>query len=201
MKMSQTGHFARFRREALRTGTVTVARAAEIGVSRKLLSNWAKTGKVVRAACGLYQLPSAVPDEMELLVRRARKIAFSHESALFLNGLSERCPADYSVTVPSSASLPRFRGTALKAYYVKDALFGVGLERRPTPTGGVVPCYNAERTVCDVLRSRTRVDEETLVAALRRFAASPSMDLNRLAGYARLFRIEKLVHERLEVLL
>lgn len=201
VKKSQKSNFDRFRKEARRSGFVTVEKAAARGISRKLLSNWARGGKIQRVACGLYQLPSEVPDEMELLARRSRKLAFSHESALYLNGLAERCPVAYSVTIPSTATLPRFGGAPLKAYYVKDTLFGVGLEKRRTPTGCLVPCYNAERTICDILRSRSRVDEETIVAALRLFAAMPSKNLNRLADYARLFRVERLAHERLEVLL
>lgn len=201
VKKSQPSHLDCFQAEARRSGSVTVGKAAAIGISRKLLSNWAKAGKIQRVACGLYQLPSEVPDEMELLARRARKLAFSHESALFLNGLAERCPVAHSVTIPSAATLPRFSGAPLKAYYVKDDLFGIGLEKRRTPTGCLVPCYNAERTICDILRSRSRVDEETIVAALRLFAALPSKDLNRLADYARLFRVERIAHERLGVLL
>ena len=184
-----------------RNGYITIEDAKTIGISRKLLSNWAKTGKIQRVASGVYQVASDIPDEMVLLSMAARKLAFSHESALYLNGLSERCPAGYSVTIPSNATIPRFRGAKVKAYYIKDELFGVGLERRTTPTRGDVPCYNAERTVCDILRSRSRIDEETLIAALRLFARSRAKDLNRLAEYSRIFRIEKTVHERLEVLL
>ncbi len=187
--------------EARRNGYIMIEDAKALGISRKLLSNWAKTGKIQRVASGVYQVASAIPDEMVLLSMVARKLAFSHESALYLNGLSERCPAGYSVTIPSNATMPRFRGARVKAYYIKDELFGVGLERRTTPTGGDVPCYNAERTVCDILRSRSRIDEETLLAALRLFARSRAKDLNRLAEYSRIFRIEKTVHERLEVLL
>lgn len=198
--MSQT-KLERFKAIAENQCGVSVAEAAKHGISRKLLSNWAKAGNIHRVACGLYQLPSEVPDEMELLSRIAPKIAFSHESALFLNGISERCPAIYSVTLPSSATRPRFGGMPLKTYYIRDAWFGIGLEKRTTSSGGKVWCYNRERTICDILRSRSRVDEETIVDALRRFAATATKDLNRLADYSRLFAIEKLVHERLGVLL
>ena len=192
---------ARFKEIAENQCGVSVAEAAEHGISRKLLSNWAKAGRIQRVACGVYQLPSKVPDEMELLSLITPKIAFSHESALFLNGISERCPVMYSVTLPSSATRPRFGGIALKTYYVREAWFEIGLERQTTSSGGNVWCYNRERTICDIIRSRSRVDEETIVDALRRYAASQVKDLNRLANYSRLFAIEKLVHERLGVLL
>ena len=182
-------------------GYLQVSAVRKHAISNYTLMKYLKTRGMARTAHGVYATADAWPDDYFLLALRNSRIVFSHESALYLNGLAERCPVAHSVTIPSSATLPRFGGAPLKAYYIKDDLFGVGLERRRTTTGALVPCYNAERTICDILRSRSRVDEETIVAALRLIAALPSKDLNRLADYARLFRVERLVHERLEVLL
>lgn len=40
------------------------------------------------------------------LMMRSDKIIFSHDTALFVNGLSERTPFMHSVTIPSNTSLP-----------------------------------------------------------------------------------------------
>lgn len=198
---SQNGLYARVLARMQDDKRIRVADAQEMGVSRKLLSNWAKLGKLMRVASGTYQLPSEFPDEMAVLSERVRNLVFSHESALYLNGLAERCPFEYSVTIPSCDTLPQMRGLQLKAYYIKDELLGVGRTQKRTPMGGLVACYDAERTICDILRSRSRVDEETIISALRLFARSPVRDLNRLSRYAQLFRIERIVHERLGALL
>ena len=62
-------------------------------------------------------------------------------------------------------------------------------------------CYNAERTVCDIIRSRNRLDEETVISAIKNYAVSKEKDLNLLAEYATMFGIEKILKRYMEVLL
>ena len=45
-------------------------------------------------------------------------------------------------------------------------------------------CYDAERTICDLLRSRRRMDEETVISPIENYAAYKEKELNRLAAYA-----------------
>jgi predicted transcriptional regulator of viral defense system len=177
--------------------SVGTAEAALLGISRGVLSKWAKAGKVRRVARGVYQPRDAVPDDLEVLFKLAPNAVLSHESALYLLGLSERCPARHSVTLPTGTNPPRAFAGMVKAYYVKPGWLGAGLTRARTPTGIEVPCYDAERTLCDVLRSRGRIDEETLNDALRRYAAWAGKDLNRLAEWARLLRVGRVLRERM----
>ena len=64
-----------------------------------------------------------------------------------------------------------------------------------------IECYNAERTVCDIIRSRNRLDEETVISAIKNYAVSKEKDLNLLAEYATMFGIEKILKRYMEVLL
>ena len=72
---------------------------------------------------------------------------------------------------------------------------------RRTPFGNEVRCYDAERTVCDLVRSRRRLDEELVLAGLRNWGASPGRDPARLARYARALGVFDRVKARVEVLL
>lgn len=173
--------------------------AARMGISRGRLSKWVKAGKVRRVARGVYHSPEAVPDDLEILFKLAPDAVLSHESALYLLRLSERCPVRHSITLPTGTNPPRAFAGLMKAYYVKTAWLGAGRTRARTrtPTGFEVPCYDAERTICDLLRSRGRIDEETLNDAIRRYAAWPGKDLNRLAERARLLRVGRVLRERM----
>ena len=62
-------------------------------------------------------------------------------------------------------------------------------------------CYNEERTICDMLRSRSRLDEETVISAVKNYAAYKEKDLNLLAVYAKQFRVSKELKRYMEVLL
>ena len=55
---------------------------------------------------------------------------------------------------------------------------------------------------CDVLlRSRNRLDEETVISGINNYAASSEKDLDRLAAYASKLGVEKNLKRYMEVLL
>ena len=74
------------------------------------------------------------------------------------------------------------------------------IEKKNT-MGNIVRCYDTERTICDILRSRNRIDEETVISAVKNYAASPDKDLNRLAVYSSMFGVDKELKRYMEVLL
>ncbi len=181
--------------------TITTSRALEIGVSKSLLSKYAKLGLIERVRQGVYILPDSIHDDMYTLMLRSKNIIFSHESALFLLGLSDRTPFEHSVTIPSDKSLPRTLKDECKCYYISPELHQLGLIQIKTTFGNIVRCYNAERCICDLLRSRNRLDEESLLSSVKNYIAFKDKDLNRLSQYARLFHVEKKIKTYLEVLM
>jgi hypothetical protein len=84
---------------------------------------------------------------------------------------------------------------------VKPELHGLGMIEKQTTFGNMVRCYNMERTMCDLLRSRSRLDEETVISAVKNYVASKGKNLNLLADYAKLLRVDKVLKRYLEVLL
>ena len=51
-------------------------------------------------------------------------------------------------------------------YYIKPELFDLGKTELKTPAGNLVPCYDLERTICDVIRSRNKLGIEILMKKL-----------------------------------
>ena len=180
---------------------ITTAQVVELGFSRALLSKYVKEGLLERGRQGVYILPDSVHDDMYTLMLRTDKIIFSHDTALFLNGLSERTPFEHSVTIPSNSVLSDVLMEDCNCYYVKPELYELGVEVKKTTFGNVVRCYNVERTICDLIRSRNRLDEETLINAIKSYAGYKDKDLNRLAAYAEKFRVNKILKQYMEVLL
>lgn len=170
---------------------ITTARALEIGVSKSLLTKYTKLGLIERVRQGVYILPDSIHDDMYTLMLRSEYIVFSHESALFLLGLSDRTPFEHSVTIPSDKSLPRTLKDECKCYYISPNLHQIGLIEMKTTFGNMVRCYNAERCICDLLRSRNRLDEEFVLSSIKNYIAFKDKDFNRLSQYARLFHVEK----------
>ena len=61
--------------------------------------------------------------------------------------------------------------------------------------------YNIERTICDCIRSRSRMDAEAITEAVKRYARLPDRDIHSLMKMAALFNVEKILRGYLEVLL
>ena len=129
------------------------------------------------------------------------KIIFSHDTALFLNQLSDRTPFEHSVTIPSNTKLSKQLQEECICYYIKPELYKLGEINLKTTFGNVVRTYNAERTICDLLRSRSRLDEETVIGAVKRYAESTDKNLNLLSEYASQLGVSKIAKRYMEVLL
>ena len=182
-------------------GIISVSAAMAMGISRATLSKLCGQGMLQRIGRGQYILPGELPDELLSLSLRTEHLIFSHETALFLHGISDRTPFVHSITYPSNQVPSQSLRDETKVYYIKPELFGMGKINMKTPFGNEVPCYDLERTICDIVRSRSKMGTETFLAALKQYASSPKKDLNRLNHYAGQLGLTNVIRQYLEVLL
>ena len=183
-----------------RGSVITTADAVRAGLSRMTISQFVKDGKLERVAHGRYTRPETFADELYLLQQQSEKIIFSHETALFLHDMAERTPMKHSLTIPSNCKLSPTLADGCKVYYVKSELHSVGTCYLPSKMGNEVITYNMERTICDILRSRSRIDSQTFAAAINNYTSGKGQDWKLLIEYAELFRVTKLLRQYLEVL-
>ena len=182
-------------------GIVETKIAIAHGISKAMLSKLCKEDKIHRVAQGQYIFPDDMQDELLSISKRTEQLIFSHETALFLHGISDRTPFEHTITVPSNYTPSVVTKAACKIYYIKPELFDMGKTLLKTPAGNEVPAYDLERTVCDMIRSRNKLGTETFLAALKMYAVSPKKDLNKLNTYAKKMRVSNVLRQYLEVLL
>ena len=182
-------------------GIIETKIAAQRGISKAMLYKLCKEDKIHRIVKGQYILPDDMQDELLAISNRSERIIFSHETALYLHGISDRTPFEHTVTAPSGCIPSTAIKSECKVYYIKPELFELGKTTLRTPAGNDVPAYDLERTICDVIRSRNKLGTETFLAALKMYATSPKKNLNQLNTYAKQMRVEKVLRQYLEVLL
>lgn len=182
-------------------GLLRTADAVALGISRPSVMEFVRTNDLQRLSQGVYASPDAWIDDMFVLSLRSRRLVFSHESALLLHGLAEREPAQPTVTLPSGYNATTLRRDGVNVYYIKPALMALGRVMLPSPDGNLVATYDLERTICDLVRSRSNIDQQVLTSALKAYARSPGKRLVVLLDYARKLGVEKLVRTYMEVLL
>ena len=186
---------------AKQKGTITSQDIKALGISRTMLGRYVSAGLLERVGRGLYTSVDSLPDEIFALSKRNEKMVFSHATALFLLGKSERTPFNHYVTVKSGDTIPVSLRQDLICFYVKDELFDLGRMDIATQFGNIVPCYNIERTICDFIRNRRRMDDELFLSTIKAYAVDKSRNLSRLGEYAHRMGIEEKVNRILEVAL
>ena len=182
-------------------GMLQTSQAVARGIVKPIFYEYIKERKLEQVAHGIYVSEDTWIDAMFLLHLRCGQAVFSHESALFFHDLTDREPSPYAITVRRGYSTTRLKAEGLSVYTIKPELFDVGVSSGQTPFGHTVPVYDMERTICDLLRSRSRIEIQTFQGALKAYARRRDKNLRALMQYAGMFKVEKILRQYLEVLL
>lgn len=184
-----------------KNGVLLTADVVEAGISKTYFMEYVKRMDLERVAKGIYLSPDAWADPFYLLQSRYPQVIFSHETSLYLLGMAEREPLQFTITAKAGYHAKSMEEQKVKVYRVKRELLEVGAVEVESPNGHFIKVYNAERTVCDLLRSRSNVEIQDLQTALKEYVRSQDKNLSRLMRYAKGFHVEKLLRPYLEVLL
>ena len=182
-------------------GIITTAAANHAGISNERLRLLANRGELERVAHGVYVYPDELVDIMHVAQLRRPKAIYSHETALFLHGLTDRDPIAYSVTVPRGYNAARLQADGLNVFTANRELHEVGVTQATTMFGRHVTAYGLERTICDCIRSRNKMDIAVVSDALKRYVKRPDKRLDTLMHMAAMFRVTTQLRNYLEVLL
>lgn len=183
-------------------GHLTTKQTEEAGVSRPMLTRFVESGKLVRVSRGHYILADSVPDEFALLQARSTRIIFSHGTALFFWGLSDRVPHLLDVTVPQGMNTTAIKrdNSTVRFHYVQPDVFDLGKTETVSPQGNKIVLYDKERCICDLIRARKHTDMQIYSQAIKDYFAG-SVNARKLLKYGKQFGIEDKIRTYMEVLL
>lgn len=122
------------------------------------------------------------------------------ESALDYYGYIDRTPVAWHLAVDNKSTRTRFyiEYPIVKPHFIQSNRYQVGIEEVEID-GKPVKIYDKERTICDLLHHRNKVDGEVFNLAIQRYIQDPKKLEARLLRYAKLLHVEKKVHEVLGV--
>lgn len=182
-------------------GMITTNEVEQMGIARKTLTRMLEKGLIERESQGLYVLPNSWGDEYYNLIFSSKNVVFSHATALFLHGLSERVPLIYEITVINGYNASLKSRENVELYFVNKDIFELGKIEIESPQGKIVPVYDIERTLCDMLKSKQNQDIEIIKYAFKTYVKSSKKDIYKLIEYAKKLKVDEEVNTYLEVLL
>jgi len=183
------------------TGIIMASDAAKNGFEKDAFYQYVKENNLERIGHGIYIREDAWPDELFVFHKRCPAAVFSHEEALYYHNLTDREPIRHTLTIYTGYNTKRLVDSGCKVYTVKKDLLDVGKVMVKDTYENEIPVYDAERTICDIVRSRRNIEIQEFNTALKTYAQRKDKDLNKLMSYAQSFHVDKMIRQYMEVLL
>lgn len=181
-------------------GILKTSELVKMGVDTITLTRLVKKGKIERVARGLYIDTNVFEDSYYVFQYQCTKAIFSHETALYFHDLTDRTPIKIMSTIPSGYNTKFIKNKNYQFSYLKEELYQLGKIEVLTPFGNKVYCYDIERTICDIVRNKEKIESYQFVDALQRYAKLKTKDINKLYEYAEKFKIKEELKKYMEVL-
>jgi predicted transcriptional regulator of viral defense system len=181
-------------------GIITTSWCAKEGIPRVYLSRMTQNGELNRVARGVYSSEAAPYDSFFLLQNASPVCIFSYVSALDILNETDLIPDYMEVTVYSGYNASHLPKNVI-VHYIRKELHKLGVIPMQTKHGNPVRTYNIERTVCDLISNRQKIDPELFSKTMLRYARKDSRDMHKLIRYADLMGIKQQANDIFEVLI
>lgn len=184
-----------------RNGVITTREVEELGVNSRILTRMIERGIIERVARGVYISIDTMEDTYYTAQAICKKGIFSHETALYFHDLCDRTPIKFQLTVPTNYNNILIKNKKYQFFYIKEDLYDVGITEIKSPYGNKIKVYDLERTICDIIRNKKKIEIALFADSMKRYAERKDRNSIRLHKYAKLFNIEDDLRKYLEVLL
>ncbi|HIR74214.1 TPA: type IV toxin-antitoxin system AbiEi family antitoxin domain-containing protein [Candidatus Ventrenecus avicola] len=179
-------------------GMLSVRMIEPLNISRQYLSIMENNNDIEKISRGIYLSPSTFEDSYFSFQQKYKKAIFSHMNALYFYGMTEEFPYQYTVTVPQSYHVDTVNEKC-NVFYVSDDIYEMGVVEVETPSGNKVRAYDKERCICDIIRSKGRLDPEQVKKAMKQYIQSKDKNVVKLSDYAKRMGIIEKVMEMVSV--
>lgn len=184
----------------IHAGMIHTSQVWEAEISRSRFYAYVRERSLLQVAPSIYATAKDCVDPIYLIHLRCMQAIFSHETALFLHDLILQEPSHYSITVGNGYNPSNLRSGQIQIYTVKRELYELGAVSVRTPMGHVVPAYEIERAICDLIRSRSRINTQMILNVLKQYFQSRDRKPEVLKSYAEKFRVNKILLQYLKEL-
>lgn len=178
-------------------GMISTRMIEPLNISRQYLSIMEKNNEIEKISRGIYLLPNIFEDSYFSFQQKYKKAIFSHMNALYFYGMTEEFPYIYTVTVPQKYHVDTVNEKC-NVFYVSDEIYEIGIVEVETPNGNKVKTYDKERCICDIIRSKGRMDFEQVKKAIKKYMQSSDKDIAKLSEYSKKMGISEKVMEMVD---
>jgi len=178
-------------------GILYVKDLEKYNIHRQYVKILEERGTIEKIAKGIYIKKGKYVSEFFILNQKYKTGIFSHNTALYFYGLTDRTPFLLDMTFPSTV---RINNDSLSPHYIKPELLSLGETVLSLEDGTKIKIYDKERTICDIIRDRNKIDPQIFNTAIKEYFKQNNKNLNLLYKYAKKLKIDKILKKYMEVL-
>ena len=184
-------------------GAIRTAQAIRSGIHPRTLYRLRDAGLIEPLSRGTYRVARlAAPSQPDLLVVAARvpNAVLCLISALAFHELTDQIPHEVHIALPRGAATPRLDHPPLRVVRMSAPCFKAGIQRHDVD-GVALRVFESAKTVVDCFKFRRLVGLDVALDALKRLRRRRGFDVERLLGFARTARVERILRPYIEALL
>ncbi len=178
-------------------GYISTKEIDNIGILKVQIPKLIEDEIIRKVAHGLYIDNNLIEDEFFILQKRFSNIVFSYNTSCYLLNLSDRTPYELEVTTIKNHKIR----DKVKVHYVVEDKFDIGIIEMTSPYGNPIKIYNAERSICDILKNPNSVDIELYNKIINNYFKQKNKNLALLEEYAKILNVHKKFQNIMEVLI
>lgn len=166
------------------------------------LSRFSKKYNLRQIARGFYADEDWIVDPYVVFQYTYPRFIYSFNSAIFLHNLGDFMPSYLEVTGPFNyRPMSSYREDVVTHTDTVEESYNLGIIEIHTSLGNVIKVYDREKTICDIIKHKDKIEFEVYAKAINNYSKSKDKDLNKLMEYARIMKIENKVRNQMEVIL
>jgi predicted transcriptional regulator of viral defense system len=186
-------------------GEIGIARNSDLkarGIHPQQLRRLIEAGALVRVSRGLYTLPTADLTEFQTYAEACTRFprgTICLLSALRFHQLTTQNPFQIWMAFDNRWGTPSDKEIALRRVNMSGKSLSEGIETHLI-AGIPVRVYNVPKTIADCFKYRSTIGLDVALEALKEAWTAHKLDLNLLAHYAQICRVQKVIQPYLEML-
>ena len=165
-------------------GYISTSDFLKLNISKPLIKKYVDKGLINKVSHGLYIDSNTLVDNEYVFQKRYPDAIYSYKTALSMLGLIKELPEEIEITVNSKKRVL----SNYKVHYVSDKYYDIGIIEINNMFNNPIKIYNAERCICDMLKSDA-FDLELQNNILHDYFNSSDKDIDKLLEYSKVFNI------------
>lgn len=174
-------------------GYISTAELVSLGINKPMIKKFVDNGMLRKVSHGLYIDSNKLQDDEYIFQKRYPEAIFSYNTALYFLNLSNQPPHNVEITLSNKKRIK----CDYEVHYVSDKYYDIGITEIKSIFGNPIKVYNAERSICDMLRDKY-FELELQNHILRSYFHSKDKNIDRLLEYAKIFKIYDKVNTLVE---